>query len=108
MRNYDFGILSSYEFECLSRDLLRERDGLDYSNFAEGRDGGIDLRASLANGRTVIVQAKRYKTYSSLKSCLQKEVNKVVKLKPSRYVVTTSVDLTANNVEEIKGCFIHI
>lgn len=80
MRNYDFVILSSYEFECLSRDLLRERDGLDYSNFAEGRDGGIDLRASLANGRTVIVQAKRYKTYSSLKSCLQKEVNKVVKL----------------------------
>lgn len=105
MRNYDFGILSSYEFECLSRDLLRERDGLDYSNFAEGRDGGVDLRASLANGRTVIVQAKRYKTYSSLKSCLQKEVNKVVKLKPSRYVVTTSVDLTANNVEEIKRIF---
>lgn len=105
MRNYDFGILSPYEFECLSRDLLSKRDGLDYSNFAEGRDGGIDLRASLANGRTIIVQAKRYKSYSQLKNVLVKETVKVTKMHPARYVITTSVDLTANNVDEIKNMF---
>lgn len=105
MKNYDFSILSPYEFECLSRDLLRKRDGLDYSNFAEGRDGGIDLRASLANGRTVIVQAKRYKSYSQLKSVLAKEVYKVARLKPVRYIITTSVDLTADNISVIKKMF---
>lgn len=105
MKNYDFGILSPFEFECLSRDLLRKRDGLDYSNFAEGRDGGIDLRASLAQGGTVIAQAKRYKSYSQLKSVLAKEVSKVARLRPMRYVVTTSVDLTAKNIDEIKNMF---
>lgn len=105
MKNYDFRILSPFEFECLSRDLLCKRDKLDFSNFAEGRDGGIDLRASMAAGDTVIAQAKRYKEYHELKKVLKDEVAKVKKLNPSRYIITTSVDLTAKNIDEIKGMF---
>ena len=106
MKNYDFRILSPFEFECLSRDLLCKRDNLDFSNFAEGRDGGIDLRASMAANNTVIAQAKRYKSYPELKNTLKDEVAKVKKLNPSRYIVTTSVDLTAKNIDEIKQMFV--
>lgn len=106
MRNYDFSILSPFEFECFVRDILRKRDeGVDYSNFAEGKDGGVDLRASFANGKKVIVQAKRYKTWNELKGQLKKEVDKVRKLNPDRYVVATSVDLSVGNVDEIIKMF---
>ena len=86
-------------------DILRRRDGLDYSSFAGGRDGGIDLRASTVKGEKVIVQAKRYKTWAELKSILKKEADKVKKLKPNRYVFATSVDLSAGNAQEIKEMF---
>ena len=67
MSNYDFrNLLSSFEFECFSRDLINAHEGLDLMSFAEGRDGGIDLRYTNDNGKSVIVQAKRYKTYSEL------------------------------------------
>mgnify|MGYP003495567787 CR=1 FL=1 len=77
MKSYDFGILSPFEFECFVRDILCERDSIDYSSFAEGRDGGIDLRASYGEGKKIIVQAKRYKTWKELKQELKKEIDKV-------------------------------
>lgn len=98
MLNYDFrNLLSAYEFECFSRDLINAHERLDLSNFAEGKDGGVDLRYSHGKDKSVIVQAKRYKNYSSLKIALEKEVDKVKRLKPNRYIITTSVDLTPAN-----------
>ncbi len=107
MLNYDYqNLLSSFEFECFSRDLLNAHMKLNLVNFAEGRDGGVDLRHTYSrDGKALIVQAKRYKEYSSLKSNLKKEVTKVKKLNPKRYMVTTSVDLTDSNKQEIKELF---
>jgi energy-coupling factor transporter ATP-binding protein EcfA2 len=105
VKSYDFGILSPFEFECFVRDILCERDSIDYSSFAEGRDGGIDLRASYGEGKKIIVQAKRYKTWKELKQELKKEIDKVKKLNPDRYIVATSVDLTVGNVDEIRNMF---
>lgn len=105
MENYDFCILSPFEFECFVRDILIKRDGLDYSNFAMGKDGGIDLRASYGNGKKVIVQAKRYKNLSSLKNSLSKELQKVRSLNPDRYIIATSVDLSVKNIDDIKAKF---
>lgn len=107
MKNYDFrNLLSAYEFECLTRDILRKRDGLEWENFAEGRDGGIDLRCSFPKGNgKIIAQAKRYKEYSELKRALTKEVKKVQKLSPQRYIISTSVDLTVANKTEIRTIF---
>lgn len=106
MPNYDFcSLLSAFEFECFSRDLLNAHYGFDLSSFAEGRDGGIDLRYTSDKQETVIVQAKRYKVFSSLKSNLHKEVEKVKKLKFQRYILSTSVDLTAANKLEIMELF---
>lgn len=106
MLNYNYhDLLSPYEFECFSRDLLNAHEGLDLSSFAEGRDGGIDLRYSNNKGSNVIVQAKRYKDYRGLKPKLQDEVEKVKKLQPKRYILTTSVDLTAADKLEIMSLF---
>lgn len=106
MLNYDFhNLLSPFEFECFSRDLINAHEGLDLASFAEGRDGGVDLRYTFGKGRTVIVQAKRYKDYYKLKSELKKESDKVKRLKPQRYILATSVDLTDQNKQEIISLF---
>lgn len=105
MLNYDFrNLLSAYEFECFTRDIINAHEGLDLGSFAEGRDGGIDLRYTSDDGETIIVQAKRYKDYNDLIAVLKKEVDKVNKLNPNRYIISTSVDLTANN----KQCIIDL
>ena len=106
MLNYDFhNLLSAFEFECFSRDLINAHEGLGLANFAEGRDGGIDLRYSQSGGRSVIVQAKRYKNYSDLIKVLRKEVEKLRRLNPQRYMITTTVDLTPANKQEIISLF---
>ena len=106
MLNYDFNnLLSSYEFECFCRDLLNAHYQLDLTSFAVGRDGGIDLRYADNKGKTVIVQAKCYKSFSELKPKLSNEADKVKKLKPKRYIFTTSVDLTAANKQTILTAF---
>lgn len=106
MINYDFrNLLSAFEFECFSRDLINAHEDLDLMSFAEGRDRGIDLRYTNDKGKSVIVQAKRYKDYKELRLTLKKEVDKVKLLKPQRYMLTTSVDLTDANKTEIQGMF---
>lgn len=106
MLNYDFhNLLSAFEFECFSRDLINAHEGLGLANFAEGKDGGIDLRYSQGGGRSVIVQAKRYKNYSDLIKVLRKEVEKLRRLNPKRYMITTTVNLTPANKQEIISLF---
>lgn len=121
MSNYDFtACLSPLDFELLSKDLLEAELGIQLENFSEGRDKGIDLRyAPLASDRTkffsvdkwqtsssptLIVQCKRYSEFSDLKSALKnKELSKIKKLKPSRYILTTSVSLSPQQVEDIQS-----
>lgn len=121
MANYDFtGCLSSLDFELLSKDLLEAELGIQLENFSEGRDAGIDLRyaplcsaghlvfnlASFTGRQTppeLIVQCKRYSKFSDLKSTLKnKELSKIQKLKPARYILTTSVPLSPQQAKEIK------
>lgn len=106
MSNYDFrNLLSAFEFECFARDLINAHEGLDLANFAEGRDGGVDLRYSYDKGKTVIVQAKRYKDFKELNPVLKNEVAKVGKLAPGRYMLVTSADLTSANKQSIITLF---
>ncbi|CAM1371560.1 nSTAND3 domain-containing NTPase [Tenacibaculum xiamenense] len=103
MKNYNFQILSPYEFEILSRDLLQLHLDAFLESFGEGQDDGIDLRCS--KGEYIVVQAKRYKNFSSLVSNLKKEQIKVEKLKPERYILTTSCSLSPANKEIIRKLF---
>ena len=106
MQNYDFQILQPNEFERLVRDLLQKKENVFVESFTHGRDDGIDLRYANCQGTKVIVQAKRYSSYASLKSELKKEVEKIKKLNPTRYILATSVGLTpAKKDEIIKICY---
>jgi|ERR1039457_67210 hypothetical protein len=120
MTDYDFtNCLSALDFELLSKDLLEAELDIQLENFREGRDKGIDLRyssvrevgskiLSLSKLNTsikptkLIVQCKRYSNFASLKSELKNnELAKIIKLKPDRYILTTSVSLTPQQSDEL-------
>jgi hypothetical protein len=122
MADYDFtDCLSALDFELLSKDLLEAELGIQLENFSEGRDKGIDLRYAPLHGAgstvfnlallgtpqkppELIVQCKRYSSFANLKSELKtNELAKITKLKPARYVLTTSVSLSPQNVDELKA-----
>ena len=122
MADYDFtACLSPLDFELLSKDLLEAELGIQLENFSEGRDKGIDLRYAPArlprrkvsnlalltarhNPPELIVQCKRYSTFANLKSELKnKELAKIVKLKPDRYILTTSVPLSPQRADELQS-----
>ncbi|MCH5238329.1 MAG: hypothetical protein J1E95_11125, partial [Muribaculaceae bacterium] len=54
----------------------------------------------------VVIQAKHYSKYSDLKSVLKKELEKVKALKPHRYILCTSLELTLTQRKEILGLFV--
>ncbi|WP_346239557.1 restriction endonuclease [Niabella insulamsoli] len=105
MTEYDFLVLSPHEFENLSRDLLQKKLSVFIESFTTGRDNGIDLRFAEEKNENTIIQAKRYKDYTSLLNNLKKEVDKVKKLSPNKYMITTSVGLTPINKDAIKKLF---
>lgn len=105
MCDYDFCILHYDEFENITRDLLQAEFGIYIESFKAGKDGGIDFRYGLDDSGTCVVQAKRYETYPSLISQLKKEVKKVEKLQPERYILSTSVPLSPAQKDEIKELF---
>lgn len=103
MTEYSFLNLSPLEFENFSRDILQEVLNERFESFKSGADGGIDLRAFTTQNSEIIVQCKRYKEYSQLKSVLKKEIKKVHTIKPQRYILTTSTPLSKKNKEEIQN-----
>ena len=100
MPNYNFLNLSPPEFEELTRDLLQKELDITLESFTDGRDNGIDLRHSAAKD-SLIVQCKRYENFNSLLNNLKKEVTKLKKLAPKRYILSTSVGLTPLNKSKI-------
>lgn len=108
MPHYDFSLLSSFDFENLVRDLLQKELNLTLESFKSGRDRGIDLRYTSDSGRTLVIQCKHYTgtPYRKLLSDLRrKELPKVKRLSPTRYILATSVGLTPDNKDELKQLF---
>lgn len=105
MAEYDFKILQPIEFEDFVRDILQNFLDVYIESFTSGRDGGIDLRFGQSKDKKIIVQAKRYQDYDSLLSVLKKEVSKVRRLSPERYMLATSVGLTPKRKREIFELF---
>ena len=104
MADYDFTGLSPSDFEALCHDLLERSLGVDLQAFATGRDGGIDLRHATVTKQDWIVQCKHFARsgYAKLRSHLQrKELPKIKKLRPGRYILATSVGLSPANVDEL-------
>lgn len=104
MPRYDFRSLSSQDFEELARDLLQAEWNITLESFKTGRDAGIDLRYAPADDGATIIQCKHYVNsgFGKLLAHLRdRELPKVKRLDPKRYVVVTSVGLTPSNKDEI-------
>ena len=94
--------LSFIDFEELCRDLAREETGKRFSAFGPGPDGGVDGRHSKGDESTIL-QCKHYwrSSFSDLKSALKKEVSKLEKLKPNRYLFFSSHSLTREKSDQL-------
>ena len=101
--NYDFRSLSPIDFELLSRDLLQKTIGVRLESFSAGPDSGIDFRHR-TDSENLIVQCKHYveSGFTRLRRTLeQKELPKLQKLDPTRYILATSVPLTPARKEDL-------
>ena len=107
MPTYNFSELSYFEFESLCRDLLQAELELTLELFGPGRDRGIDIRyVGRANGerKTIVAQCKCWNenAFDNLLSHLRNdELPKIQALKPSRYILMTSVALTPDRKDRI-------
>ena len=84
---------------------MQARENIFIDSFADGPDKGIDFRFAYNIDQTCIIQCKRDKEWNELKSHLKKEADKVKRLNPQRYILTTSVDLSVNQKKEIREIF---
>ncbi len=101
--DYDFRSLSPHDFELLCRDILQKPLGVRLESFTAGRDSGIDFRYRTKTD-TLIAQVKHYADsgYDALVRVLkQKERPKLEALKPTRYILATSVGLTPQRKDEL-------
>jgi len=100
---YNFETLSPKDFELLTRDLLQKELAITLEAFKSGKDSGIDLRYAKDTPNQLIVQCKHYKnsTLKDLYSALKKEIEKIKKLNPKRYIISTSQPLSPKNKKEI-------
>lgn len=103
MPDYSFFQLSPNDFENLTRDLLQKELSITFESFTTGKDKGIDLRFFSTSKNNIIVQCKHYiKTnFSGLLRSIDKELPKINKLQPDRYIFVTSKELTVEKKEKI-------
>lgn len=99
---YDFQQLSPHDLEILVRDLLQADWDVVLESFKTGRDGGVDLRYA-RGGHNLVVQVKHYVRtgLAGLLRDLKAEAGKIPALKPTRYVLVTSVSLSPANKQAI-------
>ncbi|MGW6789551.1 nSTAND3 domain-containing NTPase [Streptomyces chartreusis] len=102
----EFSVLSDVEFEELVGDLLGAEHDTLVERFAAGADGGIDLRWRLSDG-LCIAQCKHYRksSFAQLLDAARKEVAKVEKINPSRYLFVTTFDLSVSQKDRIHSLF---
>ena len=104
MSEYNFSKLSPRDFESLSQDLLSNLENKRVERFKSGRDGGIDGRFYSLEGDETVIQCKHFEKsgFDNLKYCLiNTELKKIQKINPSRYIITTTVDLSPSQKEVI-------
>ncbi|WP_080771274.1 restriction endonuclease [Comamonas thiooxydans] len=104
MNDYDFKTLNDKEFEVLATDLLSKRDGVKYERFKPGRDGGVDGRYFSPLGEKTILQCKHWISTpieKLIKNLAEKELLKVKRLNPDRYILVLSNPLSANDKDNI-------
>lgn len=108
MNNYDFKTLNDREFEAFASDVIGSKIGKKIERFKPGKDEGVDGRYFSSNKDEVILQCKHWANspFSKLISHLEKvERPKLEKLKPSRYLLAVSNQLSRKNKATIAKIF---
>lgn len=107
MNQYNFNILSPLEFEEFAKDILSAVHNVEYQTYSDGKDGGVDIRyVAKKHSDETVIQCKRYKTATGLMSnLLNKERPKLGILKPQRYILVVSLDLSVDKVNELTQAF---
>lgn len=106
MADYDFSTLNDKEFETLCADLMSSVHGHRFERFKPGKDAGVDGRYFKTDGSEVILQCKHWQTtpLERLVSHLEKvERSKIEKLKPARYILAISHQLSRTDKVKIHG-----
>ena len=101
---YDFKMLNDKEFEVLVSDLLSGHLSIRVERFRPGKDKGIDGRFFAAPGQETIIQCKhwvRSSVASLVRYLAEVEKAKIGRLKPSRYILATSLELSPQNKDAI-------
>lgn len=103
---YDLTNLNDYEFELLSKDIMKKKLGIELESFSRGKDGGIDI-CDVNSPHEIIIQAKHYpkSRFYDLKRAMNKEKEHIKEHKPQKYYLVTSLSLTKKNKEEIIEMF---
>ena len=104
MSEYNFSKLSPRDFESLSQDILSNLEKKRVERFRSGRDGGIDGRFYSSEGDKTIIQCKHYEKsgFDQLKyNLINTELKKIQKINPSRYIITTTVELSPSQKDQI-------
>lgn len=102
--NYDFSVLSDYEFEKLVNKLLTNK-GVVVEQYRIGKDQGYDGFTKVIPGNA-IVQAKHYtkSSFATLKRKIEiDELPKIHRENPSAYVLATSYNLTHLESAKLKA-----
>ena len=105
MNAYDFLLFSPSEFELFVKDLLETHWNIHIEAFADGADGGIDLRYKTPDDKTGIIQCKRYKATDQILTSLKKEAPRISRLAPYRYIIVTASDLTGKAKQKLVKLF---
>ena len=105
MRHYNFNeSLNWQQFQRLACEVVGCRENFVFQTFKDGRDSGIDGLWWNSN-HTIVLQAKRYKSFNNLYKQLKIEIEKVRKINPIRYILVISLPLTQDQAEKIYKLF---
>ncbi|MET8768736.1 restriction endonuclease [Streptomyces sp. NPDC004658] len=104
MDSFDLARLTDFDFEAVCKDIFEAEYGLRLELFSPGADAGVDLRYFHAGKSELIVQCKHWVRSSRAKLIeyvRNVELAKVQRLKPDRYVLATSVELTKDSKDKL-------
>lgn len=101
-KSFPYERLSPQDFEGLAADVLAHREGVTFERFAEGPDGGIDLRYAAPDRTVIIGQAKRVNDFRRLERLVIGERDKLQRLNPTSYRLITSCPLTPERKQKLQ------
>ncbi|MEU5639229.1 restriction endonuclease [Streptomyces milbemycinicus] len=104
METFDLSRLTDFDFEAVCKDLFELEFGVRLEIFTPGPDGGVDLRHLKGDDPALIVQCKHFHRSGRAKllSHMRKvEAPKLGQLKPGRYVLATSVELSRASKDKL-------